>query len=539
VRRWLASSPSNGDAAWARALLPVGVVLGLASEGAGFSWDEPERWLPDLVVGLTFIGAGAYALPRQPGCGALLTATGLTWFAGTVDASALYLHRGPLVQLLVAYPGWRPRTRTGLVAVAAGYAAALARPVWGDDSAAVVLVVLLVGAVAHDCLIASGRVRRDGLVALKAATALAGAVAVGAAVRMVVPSGEAGELVLLGYEAVLCGVAVYLAAHVRPPPVSTVADLVVELSEGRSGPLRDALAATLGDSTLEVGYRVAGGDYRDSAGRTVALPPPGENRVATFVTRDGRPFAVLVHDIGVLDEPALVEAVAAATRLTAANASLQGELRDQLAELEASRRRLVLAADEERRRLEGELRRGALQRVSALIDVVRSARPAAGPAAREHLARTEEHLVCAGEDLARLAQGLHPGDLRDGLPHALAALAGRGPVPVEVTVAEGCPLAGETAVAAYYVCAEALANVAKHAGGACARVEVVPAGAGVRVVVVDDGPGGADPARGSGLRGLADRVEALGGTLHIDSPSGGGTRLTAELAPAAGADRPT
>jgi len=139
VRRWLASSPSGSDAAWAWALLPVGVVVGVAAEGAGFSWDDAERWVPDLVVGLTFIGAGAYALPRQRGCGALLAATGLTWFAGTVDVSALYLHRGPLVQLLVAYPGWRPRTRTGLVAVAAGYAAALARPVWGDDATAVVL----------------------------------------------------------------------------------------------------------------------------------------------------------------------------------------------------------------------------------------------------------------------------------------------------------------------------------------------------------------------------------------------------------------
>ena len=176
----------------------MGVVVGVAAEGAGFSWDGPERWLPDLVVGLTFIGAGAYALPRQRGCGVLLVATGLTWFAGTVDGSALYLHRGPLVQLLVAYPGWRPRTRTGLVVVAAGYVAALARPAWGDDATAVVLVVLLVAAVAHDCAVASGRVRRDGLVALQATTVWAGAVAVGAAARTVVPSGAAGDLVLLG-----------------------------------------------------------------------------------------------------------------------------------------------------------------------------------------------------------------------------------------------------------------------------------------------------------------------------------------------------
>ena len=250
----------------------------------------------------------------------------------------------------------------------------------------------------------------------------------------------------------------------------------------------------------------------------------GGARVATWVERDGRPFAVLVHDAAVVDEPALVDAVTAATRLSAINVALLGEVHRQRDELVASRRRLVVAALDERRRLAARVRSGLEQKVIGVADAL-------GPdgGAMEHVARAERHLVLAVADLSQLAQGLHPRELDDGLHAALAALAGRSPVPVDLDVRVDGVSSTDVNAAAYYLCAEALANVAKHAGASTVLVSVERRLAHLRIVVADDGAGGADPANGTGLRGLTDRVEALGGTLTIASPEGVGTRLTAEL----------
>ena len=147
----------------------------------------------------------------------------------------------------------------------------------------------------------------------------------------------------------------------------------------------------------------------------------------------------------------------------------------------------------------------------------------------EHVARAERHLVLTVADLHQLAEGLHPAELDDGLDAALTALAERSPVPVDLDVRVDGLQSNDVTAAAYYVCAEALANVAKHAGATFVHVQVERRRGELTVVVVDDGAGGAEPAKGSGLRGLTDRVEALGGTLTVRSPTGAGTRLTAEL----------
>jgi signal transduction histidine kinase len=563
VRRWLASSASRRAVASA-AVVAAGLGVGIAAEQAVFAWDDPLHWVPDLLVGLAFAGAGAYALwRRRPGTGLLFAATGFTWFAGTAAASLLYLHRGPLVHTVIAYPGWRPRSRLALATIAVGWVAAVVTPVWRSEpvSLGLGLGLVVVGVVDY---LRSPRVRADRIVALWGTLALGGTLAVGAAVRLAVPSGDAVEPLLLAYEAVLCGLAVGLAAHLRAPAASTVADLVVELGDSRSGTLRDALAAALGDPTLEVGYWRPTGTYVDAAGATVAVPPPtpgrppwfpsrlvrsrwsdserarhgaagpADVRTATFVERDARPFAVLVHDPSVLDEPALVEAVATATRLAAANAALQGDVQAHLADLTASRRRLLLAGDEERQRLEAQLRNGVERRLTRLAEALRDAAGdvSADPrsAGGEHLRRAQQHLDSTLVDLQSLAQGLHPGDLRQGLNGALAALAGRSPVPVDLTVPVGDVFDDEpAAVAAYFVCAEALANVMKHADADHVTVGVERMDGCVAVTVTDDGAGGADPAGGTGLRGLTDRVEAVGGTLRVDSPIGSGTRLVAEL----------
>jgi signal transduction histidine kinase len=259
----------------------------------------------------------------------------------------------------------------------------------------------------------------------------------------------------------------------------------------------------------------------------VQVPAGGGERAATFVERGSQPVAVLVHDASVLDQAALVDAVTAATRLSAANAALTAEVRAQISELTASRRRLVVAAEEERRRLEARLHDGVERCVTQLTDELRGIPDV--DSAGEHARRAEAHLVQTLTDLRQIARGLHPRELDGGLAGALASLAERCPVPVELHAGAVPSAPEEIAAAAYYVCAEALANVAKHAGASSVRLEVVGCAGVLRVDVTDDGAGGADPLQGSGLRGLIDRVEALGGTLTVSSPKPGGTRLTAEL----------
>ena len=528
MRRWLDSSPERAtSAARAGLVLAAGVVIGVAAERAAFEWDDPLHWLPDLVVGLTFSGAVGVSLPLRPATGWLLAAIGFCWFVGNLSPMLLYLHRGPLVHLLVTYPEWRPRSRPALAAVAAGYAAAVIAPIWRSEGMALVLATALVTFTAVQLRAATGRARRDRRTALQAAIILATAIGGGSLVRLAFPAGDAVEPALLAYQGALCWIAVLLAARARPPRAAAVANLVVELEDNPSGTLRDALAETLGDPTLQIGYWSPDGDYRDVSGRPVEIPNYTDQRAATFVERDSQPFAVLVHDRSVLDEPALVEAVATATRLTEANTALLAEVRAQIEELAASRKRLILAADEERHRLERRLQGGVERRVAALTGDLQELSTATS--AGEHVRRAEAHLTRTLTDLEALARGLHPRELELGLSAALSALAQRCPVPVQLTMDAGSVPSGETAVAAYYICAEALTNVAKHAAANRVRLRVAKRPGRLLVDVTDDGVGRADPSQGSGLRGLTDRVEALGGTLTVSSPIEGGTRLAAEL----------
>jgi signal transduction histidine kinase len=212
---------------------------------------------------------------------------------------------------------------------------------------------------------------------------------------------------------------------------------------------------------------------------------------------------------------------------------LNAELHDRLADLAASRARIVTAGDVERRRLERNLHDGAQQRLVALALSLRLARARleADPAtARSILASAGEELALALDELRELARGLHPAVLTDrGLGAAVEMLAGRAPTPVEIAEMPDGRLPEAVEAAAYYLIAEALTNVAKYAHATTVHVRVAADDALVVVEVADDGVGGADAAGGSGLRGLADRVEALGGSLGVVSPMGGGTTLRAEI----------
>jgi signal transduction histidine kinase len=211
---------------------------------------------------------------------------------------------------------------------------------------------------------------------------------------------------------------------------------------------------------------------------------------------------------------------------------LNAELEARLEELRASRARLVHAGDAERRRLERDLHDGAQARLVGLALLLSTARKrAAGdPDLAALLDRAHDELQTGLGELRELARGIHPAVLTDrGLEPALTALADRSPVPVRVEAGTGERLPGPVESAAYFVVSEALTNVAKYAQATRADVTVRRTDGHVTVEVADDGVGGADAARGSGLRGLADRVAALDGTLSLDSPPGGGTRLRAQI----------
>jgi signal transduction histidine kinase len=527
-------------------LWPAGALFGIAAEWIFFGWGDPRHWVPDLITGWTLIACGLVAWSRRPESrsGALMTATGFSWFLGNfatsgvapvdwLGAHALYVYRGPLVHLLVTYPSGRLVSRLDRGAIAIGYAAALATPVWRSEIATIVLAVLLVAVCARSYVRAVGPARRARLVALRAAAGLSLVLAGGAAARLAVPAGDANELSLLALEATLCALAGGLLARLLWPSWerAAVTDLVVELGGSRSGTLRDELARALGDPTLEIGYWLPNaGAFADSQGRPFALPDPGSERSVTMIEGEGRPIAALVHDPAVLEDPGLREAVSSAARLAAANARLQAEVRAQVVELRASRRRIVEAGDEERRRLELRLHEGAEQRLQRLVDQLHAARASnASGVAAERIDRAESQLNLTLEELRRLAHGLHPRVLTEaGLARALASLAEQAPVHVEV-VASADNMPAEVEAVAYFVCSEALANIAKHASASRVSVSVTTGDGWVRVEVEDDGLGGADPARGTGLRGLADRVEALGGTLYVESPADRGTRLAAEI----------
>ena len=240
----------------------------------------------------------------------------------------------------------------------------------------------------------------------------------------------------------------------------------------------------------------------------------------------------MIYDRSLDDDPELVEAVGGAAAIALESQHLHAEAENQLAEVRASRERVISAGDAERRRIERNLHDGAQQRLAALalqLSLIgRHIRD--DPSGAERLVTSaSDELAQSLEELRELARGIHPAAMDQGLDVALETLARRSQVPTTVLYAAGPVLPEDVALAAYFVASEALANVVKHAQASAATVAVRTTGTGVEVQISDDGVGGADPTRGSGLRGLADRVEALGGNLTVSSPPDAGTVITAEF----------
>jgi signal transduction histidine kinase len=337
-------------------------------------------------------------------------------------------------------------------------------------------------------------------------------------------------LAIIGFTPILFLMGVLDARLAR----SGVSDLVVQL-RGNPNPdeLQRALARTLRDPTLQLVYWLPEfGSYADADGHEVALPEPGGERALTPIQHDGVRIAALLHDPALSDERELMAGASAAAAIALENTRLQVELRARLEELRGSRSRIVEVAQEERKRLERNLHDGAQQRLVALsMELGRMERRLAADAPeRVELEHARGEIATSLRELRQVARGLHPAVVSShGLEVALEQLAATAPVPVVVIVRVDHRLPEAIEVAAYYIVAESLANIGKHARAEAVRVEVLRQDGLVLVEVADDGVGGADTEHGSGLRGLADRVEALGGRLLVWSPAGAGTRVSAEI----------
>jgi signal transduction histidine kinase len=469
--------------------------------------------LADLGTGGAVLAAGGLALTRRPAraTGALLVAAGAAWLVGSAVEALVFLHRGPLLHLLLSYSRVRVAGRPRQAIVAGAYATAAVEPLGASDALTLGMCVLVAGAAAERWLRAGGLERRAAGSAAAAALVVCGALAWGVAAR---GSGIDAGTALGVYEVAVAVACAGLAADVLLGGWSrgVVAGLMLDVGRlERATPVAEEIGRALGDRSLMIATR-SGDGWVDEAGRPIDLDD--RRRAVTVVSDD----AAILHAPAALADPELARAVTAAARLALANARLHSEVGARVAELGLSARRLVTAGDDERRRVAVAVAEGAERRLAGAAERLARIDPELGRAAADAVA-----------EVHAFANGLRPQRLtQDGLAAALDDLAQGAQVPVEID-APTRRFDDVLESTLFFVCSEALANIAKHAGASHAHVAIANGGGRLVAEIRDDGGGGADPARGSGLRGLADRVEALGGVLRVESRPGEGTVVRAEV----------
>jgi signal transduction histidine kinase len=568
---------------WAAGLAGIafGVLVAVLLVTRPFSPDDRGNAFVALIVGWSFLGIGLSAWRSRPDnrVGPLMVAVGFAWMAtmlihcdvplafsvGVLVSAAPFVL---VVHLLLAYPSGRLWDRSSRAIIAAAYVVVVV----GST-----LVSLLTEHPAHTdrrghnlFAVADAPGAAN---AVQAASTIAGFVLVAAAGLLLLRRwraasalqrralgpvlGTGGALVLtlaitlasdqLGGPPWLTGIAgAFALLAVFATPYAYMAGLLgFGWSRGRAvgalvghlnrpeerSTLRDAVAQALGDPELEVVFKRRDRDeWVDGEGRRFTLPP---GRALTEIRRDGETTGGLVHAIALHDDPELLRAVGNAAALALDNLRLEAELRARVSELQESRANIIAFGLAERRRLERDLHDGAQQRLVALslqVNLARAKLQDDPATAAMLLDSAREELRQALDELRELARGIHPAILTDqGLGPAVTVLAQRSPVPVDVETLPATRLPAQVEAVAYFVVSEALANVAKYAHATHATVSVGRADGHAVVEVRDDGIGGADARRGTGLRGLADRVAALDGRLRIQSPDGVGTVVRAEL----------
>ncbi len=572
-----------------RAALLAGMVAAAAFNVITFyvnSWPPPRVSsvvvLVSTLVLLAYLTVGMVAWQRHPGerIGLLFTVAGYAWLAFsltnvraavpfTVGNATASLYQASLTHLALAWPYGRLRGRLDRVVVAGNYAWTLGNTVVGmlfwnprtngcgtacpanlllvDDShrldntvgwvtsvIGTCITVLVVGLIAQHWRTARGYARR-------AMTRLIWVAVPVAAYIVLLQVDSNVHLPISGF--VLYGVGPLILIT---PPAAYAAGLLgarrargavgaalVSLEPGPPpGRLRDALAQALGDPTLQLAFRAPGhARHVDTSGQPADPGQLARGRMVTPLDTAGN--AVLIHDEELRHEPELIRVTAAVASLALEHSRLQAEIEAQLEQVRASRARIVAAGDAARRRLERDLHDGAQQRLVTLalaLGMARSRAAGIDPGLESLLESATKEAREALVELRELARGIHPAVLTEiGLTGAIQALVERSMVAATIVAVPAGRFPGPIEATAYFVVSEALANVAKHAPAANARIEIRRLDGQIVVSVSDDGAGGARPDAGSGLRGLADRVASVGGALQIDSPAGGGTRLEAQI----------
>jgi signal transduction histidine kinase len=546
-------------------LLPLAVAAGLAVGWLGVRHHVAgTRIASDLALSWALMAASLVVLerPRWQRARRLLAATPFALLGADLEwagSHALWtlgfllegLWAALLVHLVVTFPEGRPRSRSARIAVSSTYiltlggqlAGSLVAPDTRDllsvtSQPSVAHAIDRLQAITGACValavlfLALQRMRELGrparraqlpLLLAAALSAVAGLVWLG---RVIATDGRATTLETIARALVVTipvGTIVGIgSSRLRRPQAS---ELVVELRSEGATTMQERLARALGDPTLVVAYRLGDGRYVDAAGGPIELSQRAD-RAVTAVTAGGEEIAALVHDPALLDEPALVESVRATAALVLENERLAAEVRSQLAEVRASRGRIVAAADAERRRIERNLHDGAQQRLVTLSVALGLEASRADNATAGVLERAQDEVEQAIGELRELARGIHPTLLRDvGLTAAVEALARRAPLPVTVQSSARERLPDQVELAAYFLVSEALTNVVKHASAMHASVLLERGPATLRVTVTDDGVGGARITPASGLAGLRDRLDAVDATLSITSEAGHGTSV--------------
>lgn len=482
----------------------------------------PAPLAVDVTTGVVVVVGGlSLRSPQRMRVSRLIVASGLAWLAGSLGDVTLFWYRGPLVHTLMAYPSGRLRTRLERGLTYLSYALALAWPL--DRVAAITeswsLLVVLAACVRW--LRGSPPARHGLLTALIACTVVMGSLGVGTVLVRQQASDEVP--VSWAVDAAVVLATLLLVLDIRSGRAERLA--LTELSRDlarheQTGPIATQLALALGDTSLRLYYWIPErGEYVDEQGRPVARPEALPGQEVTPLERHGRLVGAVVHDRSVVRDEGLLGSTTALAWLALANVQMQAEVRARAAEIAGSRQRIVAAERAERERLQGQLEQGAqrhLEQVATLLQNIACAEP-----------RLVQQVAAARSALHDFANGVYPRTLTEhGLAPALQELVdvypGLATLSADLNEVQATEVQEATA---YFVGAEALSNATKYAQALHVSLAVRVVGEHLVLEVADDGIGGAVAQPGSGLQGLADRVEADGGKLEVESPPGAGTTV--------------